>query len=137
MDIYQLENPEGIILSVGGQLPNNIAMPLQRNNAKILGTSPESIDNAENRFKFSRMLDNMGISQPRWKELQTLEVYSFTSYTSFCTTLPTSNLCMCAWAGFTLVSQYLSVHQFLHPSVRLLFSHFFSMLQLRHCFTRE
>ncbi|XP_052267533.1 CAD protein-like isoform X3 [Dreissena polymorpha] len=73
MDIYELEKPEGIILSMGGQLPNNIAMPLQRNKAKILGTSPECIDNAENRFKFSRMLDNMGISQPRWKELSTIE----------------------------------------------------------------
>ncbi|XP_048748281.2 CAD protein-like isoform X2 [Ostrea edulis] len=73
MDIYNLENPEGIILSVGGQLPNNIAMPLHRQQACILGTSPESIDNAENRFKFSRMLDNMGIHQPLWKELSTLE----------------------------------------------------------------
>ncbi|XP_052761178.1 CAD protein-like isoform X2 [Mya arenaria] len=73
MDIYLLENPEGIILSVGGQLPNNIAMPLQRNKARILGTSPECVDNAENRFKFSRMLDNMGISQPLWKELSTIE----------------------------------------------------------------
>ncbi|XP_060593985.1 CAD protein-like isoform X2 [Ruditapes philippinarum] len=73
MDIYMLENPDGIILSVGGQLPNNIAMPLQRNKARILGTTPEMIDNAENRFKFSRMLDNMGIHQPRWKELSTVE----------------------------------------------------------------
>ncbi|XP_067677512.1 multifunctional protein CAD-like [Haliotis asinina] len=73
MDIYNLENPEGIILSMGGQLPNNIAMALHRQQARILGTSPESIDNAENRFKFSRMLDNMGISQPLWKELSTVE----------------------------------------------------------------
>ncbi|XP_061197574.1 CAD protein-like isoform X1 [Saccostrea echinata] len=73
MDIYNLENPEGIILSVGGQLPNNIAMQLHRQQARILGTSPESIDNAENRFKFSRMLDNMGIHQPLWKELSTVE----------------------------------------------------------------
>ncbi|KAL4221656.1 hypothetical protein ACF0H5_019913 [Mactra antiquata] len=73
MDIYLLENPQGIILSMGGQLPNNMAMPLQRNKARILGTLPEMIDNAENRFKFSRMLDNMGISQPRWKELSTIE----------------------------------------------------------------
>jgi carbamoyl-phosphate synthase/aspartate carbamoyltransferase/dihydroorotase len=65
MNIYNLENPEGIILCMGGQLPNNIAMDLHRQQAKILGTSPESIDNAENRFKFSRMLDRAGISQPR------------------------------------------------------------------------
>eukprot|EP00105_Crassostrea_gigas_P002518 XP_011415078.1 PREDICTED: CAD protein isoform X1 [Crassostrea gigas] len=73
MDIYNLENPEGIILSVGGQLPNNIAMPLHRQQARILGTSPECIDNAENRFKFSRMLDNMGIHQPMWRELSTVQ----------------------------------------------------------------
>ncbi|GFT04195.1 CAD protein [Nephila pilipes] len=73
MDIYNVENPEGIILSMGGQLPNNIAMDLWLHKAKILGTSPESVDSAENRFKFSRMLDNIGISQPQWKELTTLE----------------------------------------------------------------
>lgn len=73
MDIYNLENPEGIILSMGGQLPNNIAMDLHRQQAKVLGTSPESVDGAENRFKFSRMLDRIGISQPRWKELTNLD----------------------------------------------------------------
>jgi carbamoyl-phosphate synthase / aspartate carbamoyltransferase / dihydroorotase len=73
MDIYKFENPEGIILSMGGQLPNNIAMDLHRQQARILGTSPESIDSAENRFKFSRMLDRKGILQPRWKELTDLE----------------------------------------------------------------
>lgn len=73
MDIYNLENPEGIILSMGGQLPNNIAMDLHRQQARILGTSPESVDGAENRFKFSRMLDRKGILQPRWKELTNLE----------------------------------------------------------------
>lgn len=66
MDIYTLENPEGVILSMGGQLPNNIAMELHRQRAKILGTLPESIDCAENRFKFSRMLDRIGILQPRY-----------------------------------------------------------------------
>lgn len=60
MDIYDAENPEGIILSMGGQLPNNIAMDLHRQQARILGTSPESVDCAENRFKFSRMLDRKG-----------------------------------------------------------------------------
>ncbi|XP_012269304.2 CAD protein isoform X2 [Athalia rosae] len=73
MDIYDLENPEGVILSMGGQLPNNIAMDLHRQQARILGTSPESVDGAENRFKFSRMLDRIGISQPRWKELTNLQ----------------------------------------------------------------
>uniref|UniRef100_A0A8C6TKG8 Carbamoyl phosphate synthase arginine-specific large chain n=1 Tax=Neogobius melanostomus TaxID=47308 RepID=A0A8C6TKG8_9GOBI len=73
MDIYERENPEGVILSMGGQLPNNIAMSLHRAQVRILGTSPEFIDNAENRFKFSRMLDTIGISQPQWKELSDTE----------------------------------------------------------------
>lgn len=73
MDIYAREDPEGIILSMGGQLPNNIAMDLHRQQARILGTSPESVDGAENRFKFSRMLDRKGILQPRWKELTNLD----------------------------------------------------------------
>lgn len=74
MDVYEMENPEGVILSMGGQLPNNIAMSLHRQQCRILGTSPEFIDSAENRFKFSRMLDTIGISQPRWKELSDTEV---------------------------------------------------------------
>ncbi|RXG73030.1 CAD protein [Armadillidium vulgare] len=73
MDIYELEKPKGVIVSVGGQLPNNIAIHLHRQNVRILGTSPESIDGAENRFKFSRMLDRISISQPRWKELTNLK----------------------------------------------------------------
>lgn len=73
LTIYEMERPLGIILSMGGQAANNIAMDLHRQHVRVLGTSPESIDNAENRFKFSRMLDNIGISQPRWKELQSLQ----------------------------------------------------------------
>uniref|UniRef100_A0A3B4TF12 Multifunctional protein CAD n=1 Tax=Seriola dumerili TaxID=41447 RepID=A0A3B4TF12_SERDU len=73
MDIYERENPEGVILSMGGQLPNNIAMSLHRQQCRILGTSPECIDAAENRFKFSRMLDTINISQPQWKELSDTE----------------------------------------------------------------
>ncbi|XP_015670306.1 CAD protein isoform X2 [Protobothrops mucrosquamatus] len=73
MDIYELENPEGVILSMGGQLPNNIAMALHRQQCRILGTSPEDIDSAENRFKFSRLLDTINISQPLWKELSDME----------------------------------------------------------------
>ncbi|XP_055844101.1 CAD protein [Episyrphus balteatus] len=73
MDVYEMEKSDGIIVSMGGQLPNNIAMDLHRQQAKVLGTSPESIDSAENRFKFSRMLDRKGILQPRWKELTNLQ----------------------------------------------------------------
>jgi carbamoyl-phosphate synthase/aspartate carbamoyltransferase/dihydroorotase len=54
MDIYELEEPEGVILSMGGQLPNNIAMSLHHQKVRVLGTSPENIDRAENRYKFSR-----------------------------------------------------------------------------------
>ncbi|CAL4059135.1 unnamed protein product, partial [Meganyctiphanes norvegica] len=73
MDIYNIENPRGVIVGMGGQLPNNIALDLHRQTARILGTSPESIDGAENRFKFSRMLDRIGIMQPQWKELTNLK----------------------------------------------------------------
>ena len=73
MTIYEFERPRGIILSMGGQIPNNLAIDLHRQKVKVLGTCPESIDNAENRFKFSRMLDNIGILQPKWKELQNLK----------------------------------------------------------------
>uniref|UniRef100_A0A673C7D4 Carbamoyl-phosphate synthetase 2, aspartate transcarbamylase, and dihydroorotase n=1 Tax=Sphaeramia orbicularis TaxID=375764 RepID=A0A673C7D4_9TELE len=82
MDIYERENPEGVILSMGGQLPNNIAMSLHRQQCRILGTSPEFIDCAENRFKFSRMLDTISISQPQWKELSDTE-----SAVKFCETV--------------------------------------------------
>lgn len=69
LDIYELERSAGVIVSVGGQTPNNIALPLLRQNVKIFGTSPAMIDTAENRYKFSRMLDRIGVDQPRWKEL--------------------------------------------------------------------
>lgn len=69
LDIYELEHSSGVVVSMGGQTPNNIALPLFRENVKILGTSPEMIDGAENRYKFSRMLDKIGVDQPRWKEL--------------------------------------------------------------------
>ena len=69
LDIYQYENPSGVIISVGGQAPNNIAMDLYNNNVKILGTSPKSIDNAEDRSKFSDLLDKMNIDQPLWSKL--------------------------------------------------------------------
>ena len=69
MDIYELENSEGCVISVGGQLPQNIALKLFHEGAKILGTSPEDIDKAENRHKFSSILDSIGVDQPEWKEL--------------------------------------------------------------------
>ncbi|PGH16475.1 protein pyrABCN [Polytolypa hystricis UAMH7299] len=73
LDIYHLENSSGIIMSMGGQTPNNIALPLHRLNVTILGTSPEMIDTAENRYKFSRLLDRIDVDQPAWKELTSIE----------------------------------------------------------------
>lgn len=73
MDIYHIERPEGVIVSVGGQIPNNIAMDLHRQSVHVIGTHPESIDRAENRFKFSRMLEQLRVDQPVWKELTTVE----------------------------------------------------------------
>jgi carbamoyl-phosphate synthase large subunit len=73
MDIVELENPHGVILSVGGQIPNNLAVRLDNFDVNILGTQANKIDNAENRHKFSSMLDELGIDQPRWKELTSLD----------------------------------------------------------------
>ena len=73
LDIYDMERSSGVIVSMGGQTPNNIALQLHRLNVKILGTSPENIDTAENRFKFSRMLDKLEVDQPKWKELTSFE----------------------------------------------------------------
>ena len=73
MDILELENPHGVILSVGGQIPNNLAMRLDEQHIPILGTQALSIDNAEDRHKFSSMLDRIGVDQPRWKELSSME----------------------------------------------------------------
>ncbi|KAF7305517.1 Bifunctional pyrimidine biosynthesis protein [Mycena chlorophos] len=73
LDIYDAERSRGVILSMGGQTPNNIALPLYRQNVKIYGTSPEMIDTAENRYKFSRLLDEIGVDQPLWKELTSYE----------------------------------------------------------------
>ncbi|SGZ56718.1 CIC11C00000005549 [Sungouiella intermedia] len=73
LDIYDLEQSGGVIISMGGQTSNNIALTLHRQNVKILGTSPEMIDSAENRYKFSRMLDQIGVDQPAWKELTSFE----------------------------------------------------------------
>jgi len=73
MDILEFEQPEGVILSTGGQIPNNLATRLAEAKAPILGTAPARIDEAENRHKFSSIMDELGIAQPRWKELTSLE----------------------------------------------------------------
>ncbi|NDV60512.1 carbamoyl-phosphate synthase (glutamine-hydrolyzing) large subunit [Bacteroides sp. 519] len=73
MDIIELENPHGVIVSTGGQIPNNLALRLDQRNVNILGTSAKSIDNAEDREKFSAMLDRIGVDQPRWRELTSMD----------------------------------------------------------------
>lgn len=73
LDIYEKENPNGVILSTGGQIPNNIALKLKDSKVKVLGTDPKNIDRAEDRHKFSGMLDKLEIDQPKWKELIKVE----------------------------------------------------------------
>ena len=73
MDILELENPHGVIVSTGGQIPNNLAMRLDAQHVNILGTSAKSIDNAEDRDKFSAMLDRIGVDQPEWSALTSME----------------------------------------------------------------
>ena len=84
MDIIELEEPKGVVVSTGGQIPNNLAMRLHSQHVNILGTSPESIDRAEDRQKFSTMCDELGIDQPRWSELTSIEdIYHFVDKVGF------------------------------------------------------
>ena len=84
MDIIDIENPGGVIVSVGGQIPNNLAMRLYNENVPVIGSSPLSIDRAENRHKFSAMLDDLLIDQPRWKELSSInDIFEFVDRIGF------------------------------------------------------
>jgi len=84
LDIIDLEAPKGVIVSVGGQIPNNLAMKLHRQQVPILGTSPEDIDRAENRQKFSSLLDELKVDQPRWSELTSIEdIFTFVDEVGF------------------------------------------------------
>ncbi|MDR1227263.1 MAG: carbamoyl-phosphate synthase (glutamine-hydrolyzing) large subunit [Prevotellaceae bacterium] len=84
LDITELEQPLGVVVSVGGQIPNNLAMRLRKQQVPILGTSAEDIDRAEDRHKFSSLLDKIGVDQPRWKELSTINaIYSFVDEVGF------------------------------------------------------
>lgn len=73
MDIYEMEAAAGVVVSVGGQLPQNIALKLQEQGAKVLGTDPKDIDSAEDRYKFSQILDSINVDQPAWKELSSMD----------------------------------------------------------------
>ncbi len=84
LDIADLEAPKGVVVSMGGQIPNNLAMRLDANNIPLLGTSAANIDRAEDRHKFSSMCDDLGIDQPRWKELTSLDdIYKFADEVGF------------------------------------------------------
>jgi len=84
MDIIEFENPLGVIISVGGQIPNNLGMRLYRENVPILGTSPVSVDRAEDRHKFSKMLDELSVDQPRWQELSSIgDIFGFVDRIGF------------------------------------------------------
>ncbi|MDO4569552.1 MAG: carbamoyl-phosphate synthase (glutamine-hydrolyzing) large subunit [Planctomycetia bacterium] len=84
LDITELEEPRGVVVSTGGQIPNNLAMRLYAERVPILGTTPESIDNAEDRHLFSSLCDKLGVDQPRWRELTSLEeIYQFADEVGF------------------------------------------------------
>jgi carbamoyl-phosphate synthase large subunit len=112
MDIIELEDPEGVIVSTGGQIANNLAMPLFRAGVRILGTSPEDIDRAENRHKFSSLLDELGVDQPRWKELSTLdEIHQFVKEVDFPVLIRPSYVL--SGAAMNVVSNYEELDHFL------------------------
>lgn len=84
LDIIELENPEGTVISMGGQIPNNLSLNLYKKKVKILGTSPINIDEVEDRYKFSKFLDKLDILQPKWKELSNIsDVYNFIKLVGF------------------------------------------------------
>lgn len=118
MDILDLETPRGVIVSVGGQIPNNLAMKLYRQNVPILGTSPVSIDRAENRHKFSAMLDQLGIDQPRWKELTTTdEIDSFIKEVGFPVLVRPSYVL--SGAAMNVCYDYEQLHRFLSEAAQV------------------
>lgn len=118
MDIIDLEAPRGVIVSVGGQIPNNLAMKLYRQSVPILGTSPISIDRAENRHKFSAMLDQLGIDQPRWKELTTEdEIHSFVEEVGFPVLIRPSYVL--SGAAMNVCYDYEQMHLFLGQAAKV------------------
>lgn len=118
MDILDLEMPRGVIVSVGGQIPNNLAMKLYRQHVPILGTSPISIDRAENRHKFSAMLDQLGIDQPRWKEMTTEEeIHSFIEQVGFPVLIRPSYVL--SGAAMNVCYDFEQVHRFLGQAAKV------------------
>jgi len=118
MDIIELENPHGVILSMGGQIPNNLAMRLDAQKVHILGTSPMSIDNAENRHKFSQLCDDLKIDQPRWKELTSIrETYDFVDEVGFPVLIRPSYVL--SGAAMNVVSNKDEMEHYLHLAAKV------------------
>ncbi|HKM93126.1 MAG TPA: carbamoyl-phosphate synthase (glutamine-hydrolyzing) large subunit [Prolixibacteraceae bacterium] len=118
MDIFDLEKPYGVVLSTGGQIPNNLAMKLDAQNIPILGTSAKMIDNAEDRQKFSSLLDRIGVDQPRWSKLSTLEeIYKFVDEVGFPVLIRPSYVL--SGAAMNVVSNSDQLEQFLKLAVKV------------------
>jgi len=118
LDIIELENPKGVIISTGGQIPNNLAMRLYRAGVNILGTSALSIDNAEDRHKFSLLCDRLNIDQPRWKELTTIEdIYKFVDEVGFPVLIRPSYVL--SGAAMNVVSNKEELEQFLKVATKV------------------
>ena len=118
LDVIDLETPRGVIVSVGGQIPNNLAMKLYRRHVPVLGTSPISIDRAENRHKFSAMLDNLGIDQPRWKELTSFDdIDKFVEEVGFPVLIRPSYVL--SGAAMNVCYDYESMHEFLGAAAKV------------------
>jgi len=118
LDIIDLESPMGVIVSVGGQIPNTLAPRLALQNIPILGTSPESIDRAEDRFKFSDMLDKLEIDQPRWQELSDMEeISNFANKVGFPVLIRPSYVL--SGAAMNVVSNHEELHHFLQVAANV------------------
>jgi carbamoyl-phosphate synthase large subunit len=118
MDIIEFELPKGVIISTGGQIASNLAMRLHEQKVNILGTSPVSIDNAENRHKFSMLLDTLKIDQPRWKELTDLaDVHAFVDQIGLPVLVRPSYVL--SGAAMNVVSNYEELDQFLNLAARV------------------
>ena len=118
LDIIDLESPRGVIVSTGGQVANNLAMPLFRAGVKILGTSPEDIDRAEDRHKFSSLLDRLDIDQPRWKELSLAEeIHRFVEEIGFPVLIRPSYVL--SGAAMNVVSNHEELDHFLKLATRV------------------
>ncbi len=118
LDITDLERPRGVIVSTGGQIPNNLAMRLHRQHVPILGTSPISIDRAEDRNKFSSMCDKLGIDQPRWNELTSIDdIYGFADKVGFPLLIRPSYVL--SGAAMNVVSNKIELEHFLNLATKV------------------